>query len=176
MGEGMMLKRLLICLLAIASFCCSLDAAAAENKKEKLKKKNKQSDKNAEIVWEKDIKTALAKAKKSKKYILLIYIAPKVNKSSQLFKQCLIDNKKALLKVAKNLVFVKFEYENLKNVSKEAVNANKIYPIESRSNKLIMPTVYLLDSAGSILEKKVGFQEKSSSEYLKSFKSLKKKK
>ena len=170
-----MWKILLIYLLAMVSFCSSLDVMAAESKKEKARKKNKQVKKVEEVVWEKDVKTAITKAKKAKKYILLIHIAPKVNNNSKLFDQNIIKNK-ALAKAAQDLVLVKFEYENLKNISKEAAEAIKAYPIERGENNYIMPTVYLLDSTGLILEKRSGFQEKSPAEYLKSFKSMKKKK
>ena len=169
-----MWKILLICLLAMLSFVSSLDVMAAESKKEKVRKK-KQEKKIEEVVWEKDVKTAITKAKKAKKYILLIHIAPKVNNNSKLFDQNIIKNK-ALAKAAKDLIFVKFEYENLKKISKEAAEAIKAYPIERGENNYIMPTVYLLDSTGLILEKKFGFQEKTPAEYLKSFKSMKKKK
>lgn len=167
-----MWKKLIICLLAMAALYCSLEAPAAESKREQIKKKANQKKKTEDVVWEKDIKSAIAKAKKSKKYILLVHIAPKVNNNSKLFYKNIIENKKVLYKASKALVFVKFEYENLKKVSKEAAAAIKTYPIAKRGNSYVMPTVYLLDSAGNVLEQK-GFEDKDAATYLKSFKSMK---
>ena len=169
-----MWKKLIVCLLAAVSFYSSLDAVAAETKRTRNRKKNKHEKKIEEVVWEKDIKSAVAKAKMSKKYVLLIHIAPGLNKESKLFDQNIVKNK-SLARYSRELVFVKFEYESIKKAPKEAVEAAKMYPIEQRGNSFIMPTVYLLDGAGNVLDKKVGFQGKGPSEYIKSFKSIKKK-
>ena len=175
------MKRVFITLAAAIMACIPVVAEnAAENVTEtvaeaKAEKKAKKEKNPTEIVWQKDMKSALAAAKKGKKNILLIHIAPQVNNNSKLFNKHIIQNKN-LVKESANIVFIKFEYKDMKNRSKEAIAADKLYPIEKIGNRVIMPTVYLLDSAGKIIDKKVGFSEKNPASYLKSFKVPKKSK
>lgn len=176
-----MWKKIVVFVLAAVSLYAAVSVQAAEtkreamNKKAKAEKKAKKEKNPTEIVWQKDMKSALAAAKKGKKNILLIHIAPQVNNNSKLFNKHIIQNKN-LVKESANIVFIKFEYKDMKNRSKEAIAADKLYPIEKIGNRVIMPTVYLLDSAGKIIDKKVGFSEKNPASYLKSFKVPKKSK
>ena len=174
-----MWKKIVVFVLAAVSLYAAV-SVQADTKKEMLKKKikaekkPKNDKKAAAAVWEKDITKAIAAAKKSKKPVLLVHIAPQVNKNSKLFNKHIIQSKN-LAKDAQNIILVKFEYKDLKNISKAAAAALKKYPLEKRGNIVVMPTVYLLNSNGEVLEKKAGFNNAMSpADYLKSFKSLKK--
>ena len=170
----MMGKKFVLFALAVITSIAAVSVHGAETKKEKLVKKAKGEKKVADVVWQKDVAKAIAAAKKSKKPILLVHIAPKVNNNSELYDKNIIKNKN-LNKFSKDFIFVKFEYKDLKNISKEAAAALKKYPLEKQRNTFVMPTVYLLDSTGAVIEKKAGYYtELSPSEYFKSFKSLKK--
>ena len=164
-----MFKKLFITFavfLAVTALCVN----GAEHKKEQ--KKNAQKKKDTAITWQADMPKALAAAKKGKKLILLIHIAPQVNNNSKLFNEKIIKNNE-LGQFAKIMVFVKFEYKDMRDVSKAARESWKKYPLETQGNKVILPTVYLLDSAGNVLEKKVGFSSTNPESYIKSFKNIK---
>ena len=170
-----MWKKFAVYLLALVALYASFDVYGAESKREKQRKKSKQtrqSKKSFTVSWQNDITKALALAKKSKQPILLVHYAPQVTKESKQLHQSIVMDKN-LGKAARGMVLVKFEYTDLRKISKEAAAALKKYPIEQRGNKFILPTVYLLDSAGNILDRKSGFSNQSSAGYLKSFKGLK---
>ena len=96
-----------------------------------------------------------------------------MNEASKLFDQQIVKSK-SLAKITPRVVLVKFEYEDMKNITPAAKAAAEKYKIKNQDNKLIMPTVYLLDSAGNALDARYGFSGENTPEsYLKGFKGLK---
>ena len=172
----MLTKKLFTAFLTLIFLCSACLIYGAEKKKEQIRKNKSQTKTPAAASaakWQSDIKKALAAAKKSRKLVLLVHTAPTVNNASKLFNQHIVQNKN-LAKIASRVTLVKFEYKDLKNISPAAQEAMKKYPIKIEdNNKYIMPTVYILNSDGTILEQKAGFTECDPESYLKSFKSLK---
>ena len=169
----MYLKSFFTAFLAALLLSSAFLANGAEKKKEQIKKQKQKTQTAANPVWHSDLKKALAEAKKGRKYILLVHTAPAVNEASKLFDQQIVKSK-SLAKITPRVVLVKFEYEDMKNITPAAKAAAEKYKIKNQDNKLIMPTVYLLDSAGNALDARYGFSGENTPEsYLKGFKVLK---
>ncbi len=170
-----MLKKVVIYLLVLAAFCMAFDSHGAPSKRDKLRKRTKQSkkvEKSAAIVWHKDLAKALDAAKKSKKNILLVHTAPGLSNNCKTFEKSILQSK-SFTKYAGSLVLVKIEYTDLKKISKEAAAVAAKYPLARQGNKIIFPTVYMLDHTGRMTDVKFGLP-KSSTNYLKSFRGYKK--
>ena len=171
-----MVKRIFIVLLAVfLGMTLAVNGDEGGKSKQKLKKeqqlKEKKKEQPASIKWMDDITKALAAAKKSKKHIVLVYIAPEVNQNSKLFNEFI--SRKEFAKFANAAVFVKFEYKDMKNISKNAQAAAKKYPVGFEGNQVVMPTVYIIDSTGKVVDRKVGFKEADVAFYMKQFKTMK---
>ncbi len=166
------MKRVFTAFLATVLLCAACLVQGAEKKKEKIQKNQQKKQTATSAVWHSDMKKAVAAAKKSRKLILLVHLAPEINNNSKLFDQHIVKSKN-LAKAAARLELVKFEYNDLKNISPEAKEAMTKYPVAQEGNKYIMPTVYVLDGSGNVLERKIGFAPSSPESYLKSFKSIK---
>ena len=166
------MKKLLMMLLAFACLLSAFDAAAASKKSKKSKKAKK--SKVEKVNWQSDISKALADAKKNKKQIFLVLDAPTSSKEAQALDKAVFKHKN-FIKAVKNHVVVKTDYQKLSKMGKKMPAVWQKYPPVKSGNKDVLPTVYLLDSNGAVLEKSAEFGTRNPGDFIKSFKSYKKK-
>lgn len=166
------MKKLLMMLLAFACLLSAFDAAAASKKSKKSKKAQK--SKVEKVVWQSDMAKALADAKKNKKQIFLVLNSTTPSKEAKAMEKAVFQHKN-FAKAVKNHIMVKADYQKLSKMGKKMPAVWQKYPPLKSGNKDVLPTVYLLDSNGAVLEKSAEFGTRNPGEFIKSFKNYKKK-
>jgi thioredoxin-related protein len=174
------MKKILLALFAASLFFTAADINA-ESQKDRLIKKKRQEKKQEKkqertvapsiVKWHKDLPSALRDAKRGNKQILLLatgsdWCPPCMALERKIFS----DREFAAL--ASTMVLLKADFPRKRPQAatdkKAAMEIVKKYPIKG------YPTVFLLDSNGRVLDKKVGFSGSGSPKsYLKSFKGYK---
>lgn len=177
------MKKLWLIALGVL-FCCSItEAAPVKNSRSKksddIRRQkildNQKKKRSAAVVtakWHTDFTAALREARRSNKQILLLvtgsdWCPPCMNLEKKIF-----GHKNFVPEAAPSLVLLKADFPRKRVQSpqekKQAAEIIKRYPVKS------YPTVYLLNSNGRVLDKKVGFSGSGSPKsYLKSFKGYK---
>ena len=173
------MKRLLMCLLALSCiFVCSDSFAAKESKDKSQKtekaKKSKKAQKSKAVkgsaVWNTDLKKALAEAKTTKKPIMLLITGSTWCGPCKYLEKNVFSSKEFARYARRSLVLLKADIpaggKNMPETTKDII---KKYPSNG------VPTVYVLSSSGTVLDKQVGAQDGNNFKtYIKRFKSLKK--
>ena len=154
--------------------CINCEIIKQNNRNVKKKRAERKAQK--QVKWHTNLASALAEAQKNKSQILLLatgsdWCPPCMN----LEKKIISHKDFAKVVKANNLVLLKADFPRRREQSaQEKADAQaivKVYPANG------VPSVYLLDSQGKVLDKKTGFSGKSDSpeSYLKSFKGFEKK-
>lgn len=170
------MKRLLMCLLALACVFVCNDSLAAKDSKEKSKKsqKSQKSKKNQfskfSAVWHVNLEKALAEAKSRKCPVMLLITGSTWCGPCKYLEKNVFSSKEFSRYARKSLVLLKADIPGGgKNISADVKKILKKYPANG------VPTVYILDASGNVLEKQGGSNKGDSfKNYIKRFKTLKK--
>lgn len=165
------MKKLLLLLLAFISLSA---AEAASSKRDKIVQKKMQEkklkDSMSSVRWHTDLSAALKEAKRGNKQILLLvtgsdWCPPCKNLEKKIFSQ------KSFIESSHSVVLLKADFPRKRKQSDAEKKQARLITQKYRISGY--PTVFLLDSNGKILDKKVGFSSGTPKSYLKKFKGFK---
>ena len=157
------MKKFMMCLLAVMFVFASADALAA-----KKSKKNKSKVQTTKAVWNTDLQKAMAEAKKSKKQIFLLVTGSTWCPPCKNLEKSVLSKPEFLSMAAQSLVLVKAD---IPRGAKPAAGAIAAMQFVKHSGGV--PSAYLLNADGTIIDKQVGFGGGDAKSYMSRFKGYK---
>lgn len=164
------MKKLIMPLLALI-VCWGITGDLMAASKRDLQRKRHLDDKKNEVKWYNNLNTALTEAQKSNKQILLLITGSDWCPVCKNLHSKVFEHKDFKEFANKKLVLLKADFPRRRE--QNAMEKGQAQEVVKKYPSSGYPTVYLLDSQGNVLEKKVGFGGGSAKSYLKSFKKLK---
>lgn len=164
------MKKFWLSLLAVCFIFAAFDCGAANDKKQKRireKIKKSQAAKN-QAKWHTELNKAVAEARQNNRQIFLLITGSTWCGTCMNLERNVLSSKDFARYAKKNLVLLKVDIpRSAKALPKPAQEILKKY-----HNNQGVPAVYLLNSEGKVVEKKVGYGGAKPKEYLKQFKKL----
>ena len=152
-----------MCLLAVMFVFVSAEAMAAA--------KNKKATKKTPVVkntWKTDLKSAMAEAAKTKKQIFVLVTGSTWCPPCQNLEKSVLSKPEFLSLASRSLVLVKADIPRGTNPSADAVATMQFIKHQGG-----VPSAYLLNADGTVLEKQVGFGGGDVKSYLSRFQNYK---
>ena len=157
-----MMKKFLMSLLAVLFVFVSAETMAAPKSKKSSKKPV------AKTTWKTDLKSAMAEAAKSKKQIFVLVTGSTWCPPCQNLEKSVLSKPEFLSLASRSLVLVKADIPRGTNPTADAVATMQFIKHQGG-----VPSAYLLNADGTVLEKQVGFGGGDVKSYLSRFEKYK---